>query len=68
MTPVSIPACVHGQVFGVVRVLFILLKVELGQKLAGFSHGVIHSTVVKTFIRTIYLQQHNTSFTKQTEC
>lgn len=67
MAPVSVPARVHRQVFGVVRVFFVLLKVELSQQLAGFGHGVIHSTVVKTLIGTIYLQQ-NISFAKQTEC
>ena len=64
-----LPACVHGQVFGVVRVLLILLEVELGQQLTGFGHGVLHSTVQESLIRTIDLQ-HSTSFTKKklTQC
>lgn len=66
-TPVRVPACVHRQVFGIVRVFFVLFKVELSQQLAGFSHGIIHSTVVKTLIGTINLHQ-NTTFTKQAEC
>lgn len=40
-----VPAGVHRQVFGVVCIFFILLKVELGQQLAGFGHRVVHSTI-----------------------
>lgn len=56
VVPVCVlPARVQWQVFSVVRVFLVLLKVELGQQLAGFGHGVIHSAVEKTLIRTIYL-------------
>lgn len=57
----------YGKVFGVIRVFFILLEVQLAQQLAGFDHGVIQSSVVETFIWTINLQQSNNRFTKHTD-
>lgn len=55
LVPLAVPACVYWKIFGVIGVFFILLKVELAQQLAGFGHRVIHSSIVKTLIRTIDL-------------
>lgn len=44
----------HWEVFRVVRVLLILLKIKFGEKLAGFHNRVV--AVLQYAIRIIYLQ------------
>lgn len=49
------------KVFGVVRVFLVLLKVQLGQKLAGLGDRVVYSPVVETLVRSVHLDDGESS-------
>lgn len=56
----SVPAGVHRKIFSVVSIFLVLLKVQLGQKLAGLHHCIV--SVGQNTIRSIHLNtKHVTS-------
>lgn len=57
----SIPAGVHRQIFSVVSIFLILLKVQLGQKLAGLHHCIL--SIGQNAIRPIHLNTKHFTLT-----
>lgn len=49
-----LPAGVHREILGVIGVLFILLEIQLCQKLTGFHHSII--TVLQNSFRPVHLR------------
>lgn len=46
----------HRKVLCVISIFFIFFKIQLCQKLAGFSHIIIHSSILENTIRSIHLK------------
>lgn len=46
----------HGKILCIVSIFFIFFKVQLCQKLAGFSDIIVHCSVLQNAIRSINLQ------------
>lgn len=52
----TVTASMHRKILCIVSIFFIFFKIQLCQKLAGFSYVIIHCSILQNAIRSINLE------------